>query len=88
MLKSLYRTGSSFRGRYARQSQSELNIREYSLMRDQVIALEDETDSIIPVCVPVCILVFLGADTVNEKVAGCVLIESAEDVEHCRFAAA
>ena len=57
-------------------------------MRDQVIALEDETDGVISVRIPVGIPVFLGTDAVNEEVAGGVLIESSEDVEHGGFSAA
>ena len=75
-------------GRDAGKSQCEFNIGEHRLVRDQVIALEYEAYGVVSVCVPVCVLVFPGADAVDKQVSVGVLVETSEYVQHRCFAAA
>ena len=57
-------------------------------MRDKIVALENESDGVVSVGIPVGIAVFFRADTVDDKIAVCILVKTAEDVEHGRFSAA
>ena len=50
-------------------------------MRDQVVALKNETDRMVAVGVPVSVLVFLRGRAVYNKIAVRVLIKSADDIE-------
>jgi hypothetical protein len=51
-------------------------------MGDQVVALEDKADGVVPVVVPIGILVVTGGDTVDDQIAFCVSVQSTDDVEH------
>ncbi len=68
------------------QSQSELDVGEDGLMRDEVVALEDEPHAVVAVGVPITIAVALGRDPVDDEVTGVILVQSTDDVEHCRLA--
>ena len=57
-------------------------------MRYKVIALEYETDGVVPVGVPVGILVLLGTDAVDEQITAGILVKTAQNVEHGGLAAA
>ena len=57
-------------------------------MRDEVIALEDEAYSVVSVNVPVPVLIILGASAADDKVAGGIVVKSADDVEKGGFSAA
>ena len=88
LLKCRDSTRLSLRCGYTRQGQCELYVGKHGLVRDEVVALEDEADSVVSVGIPVGILVFPGADAVYEQITFGVLIKSSENVEHGGFAAA
>ena len=48
-------------------------------MGNEVVGLEDEPDAVVAECVPVAILVFLGRDAVDDKVARVVVVEPADE---------
>ena len=50
-------------------------------MGDQVVGLEDETDRVIAVGVPVAVLVFLGRNAVNDQIAGVIAVQPSYNVE-------
>jgi len=76
----------AFGGRNTGQRQRELDIGQDGLVGDQVVALEDETDPVVAVGVPVAVLVLLGRDAIDDQVAGVVVIQTSDDVEHRRLA--
>ncbi len=55
-------------------------------MRDEVVALEDETDRVIAVGVPVAVLVILRRAAVDDEVAVGVAVKAANDVQKRRLA--
>ena len=72
----------------AGQGKRQLDVFQDGLMRDEVISLEHEADAVVAVGIPVAVLVALGGDAVDDKVAGVVVIQAADDVEHGRLARA
>ena len=56
-------------------------------MRDQVIRLENETDRMVTVCIPVSVLVILGGSSINDQITGGVLVKTADNVQHGRLTA-
>ena len=79
---------ASLISRNSGQSQCQFDIGQNCLMRDQIIALENEPYRVISVCIPVSILVFLGADPVDYQISFSILIESAQNIKHCCLTAA
>ena len=74
--------------RRTRKQQRHLHIRKHRLVRNEVIALEDETHGMVAIRVPVAVAIALGGATVDDKVAARVLVEPADDVEQRGLAAA
>ena len=57
-------------------------------MRDEVVALKDKADGVVAVCVPVAVVVLLCGAAVDDKVAGGVAVQTADDVQQRGLAAA
>ena len=57
-------------------------------MRDQVIALEHETDRVVTVGIPVAVLIFFRGDAVDDQVAAVIAVEAADDIKERRFSRA
>ena len=74
--------------RDARQGQGQLDVGQDTLVRDQVVGLEDEADAVVAVGVPVAGLVVLRGDAVDDEVAALEAVEASDDVEHRRLAGA
>ena len=55
-------------------------------MRYQVIALKDEADSMVPVCIPIPILILFSRDTVDDESSAVRSIKASDDIQHCGFA--
>ena len=72
----------------AGDGERKLNVLQDVEVRDEVVALENETDGTVAVCVPVAGLEFLGGLVVDDEVAVGVLIQPADDVEQGGLAAA
>ena len=66
----------------ARDGEGKLYIAKHGLVRDEVIALEDKSDTVVAVNVPVAVGVKLGADAAYNEVAVGVVVKSADDVKH------
>ena len=81
-LQGLQRPGATLRTRHARESERELNVRQDALVRDQVVGLEDEADTVVAVGIPVAGLVVLRRDPIDDEVATLEAIQAADDVEH------
>ena len=73
---------------HARYRESELDVAEHRLVRDEVVALEHEAHAVIAVHVPIAVGERTGAPAVDDKVARGVFIQPADDVEQRRLAAA
>ena len=65
----------------AGKRQGELDVGEYALMGDEVVALEHEADAVVAVGVPIAVFVLVGGHAVDDHVARVVMIEAADDVE-------
>ena len=63
-----------------------LYIGQNSLVRDQVIALEYETDRVVSVGIPVPVLISLCGNAVDNEVSRIVAVETSDDVKQCRLA--
>ena len=50
-------------------------------MRDQVVALEDKADRVVPVGIPVAVLILFRGNAVDDQIAAVVAVEAADDVE-------
>ena len=57
-------------------------------MRDEVIALEDEADTVISISVPIGIFIIFRRYSVNNKVARGVVVETTDDVQESSFSGA
>lgn len=57
-------------------------------MRNQVVTLEDESDPMVPVRIPIAVGEFFRADPVDQKIATAVMIQPADDIEQRGFSAA
>ena len=73
---------------HAGERERELHVGENRLVRDEVVALEDEADAVVAVGVPVAVLVLAGGDAVDHEVAVIEVVEAAHDVEHRGLAGA
>ena len=74
--------------RNTRKRECKLDVREYRLVGDQVIALENEADRVVAVGVPVAVGKFLGGATVDYQISARVAVKTADNVEHRGFATA
>jgi len=72
----------------ARDGQRQLHIAQHGLVGDQVIALEHETDGVVPVGVPVAVGIFFGGDAVDDKITAVVAVQTADDVQQGGLAGA
>ena len=73
---------------HPRERERELDVGEDGLVRDEVVALEDEADAVVAVGVPVSVSVLAGRDAVDHEVALVEVVEAAHDVEHGGLAGA
>ena len=72
----------------AGDSEGQLDVSENRLMRNEVIALEDEADSVVSVHVPISVAVILSASSVDNQIARGIVVKTAYDVEQRGFSAA
>ena len=64
----------------AGDGQGQLHVCQHSLVGDQVVALEDEADGMVPVGIPVPVLIFFRGNSVDDQVAGVVAVQAADDI--------
>ena len=50
-------------------------------MGDQVVALENETNGVVSVAVPVLAFEILGGFAANDEIAGGILVQTADDIQ-------
>ena len=72
----------------ARDGQGKLDITENGLVGNEVVALEDETDAVVAVDIPVAIAITPRGSAVDNQVARGVVVETADDVQQCGFSTA
>ncbi len=65
----------------ARQRKRELHVLQDGLVRDEVIALEHEADTMVAVGVPVGVGIVLGRDAVHHDIARIGVVKAAKDIE-------
>ena len=75
-------------GADAADRQRQLNVAEHALVRDEIVALEDEADRVVAVAVPVAVGVTLGGDAVDDQVAVVVAVETPDDIQQGGLAGA
>ena len=73
---------------YSGDGERKLNVTEHGLVRDEVVALEDEAYSVVSVNVPISVSVFLGTAAADHKIAVGVVVKTADDVEKCGLSTA
>ena len=56
-------------------------------MRNQVIALENETDRMISVSVPVSVLILFCGYAIDNEVSGRIVVKTADNIQHCGLTA-
>ena len=71
---------------HAGQRQRQLHVLQDGLVRNEVVALEHESDAVVAEGVPVAILVAMGGDAVDDHVAGVVVVKTAHHVQKRRLA--
>ena len=49
-------------------------------MGNQIVGLEDETDAVVTVCVPILCAVFFGGAAVNDEVAFGIAVQTDDNV--------
>lgn len=54
-------------------------------MRDQVVALEDKADRVVPVGIPVAVLILFRGNAVDDQIAAVVAVEAADDIQKRRL---
>ena len=65
----------------AGERQRQLDVLQHGLVRDEVVALEDEADGMVAVGVPVAVAELLRGTAGDQQVAGRILVEAADDVQ-------
>ena len=50
-------------------------------MRNQIVALKNEADRMIPVGIPIGITIVLGRNAVDPQISRCITVESADDIQ-------
>ena len=55
------------------------------LVRDQVVALEDKADRVVPVGIPVAVLILFRGNAVDDQIAAVVAVEAADDIQKRRL---
>ena len=63
------------------QRHRQLNIASECLMRDQMIALKDESHRMIPIRVPVPALILLCRHAVNDQLPAVTVIQPSDDIQ-------
>ena len=84
-LQRLHRPLPAFCLSDAGDRQCQLDIGQYSLVRDQVVALEHESDRVIPVGIPVAVLVLLCGDAVDDHIPAVVAVQSSYNIQKRRL---
>ena len=84
----LFRAFAAFGFRYAGQRERQLHVGQRVLVRDQVVVLKHEPHGMVAVAVPIGVPELLGRPAGNGEVAGIIPVQSADDVQQRRLAAA
>ena len=72
----------------AGDGQSQFHVCQNTLVRNQVVTLENETNRMISVGIPVPVCVFLCRNTVDNQIAAVIPVQSANDIQQSRLTAA
>ncbi len=84
----LHSTGTALLFADTGQRHGQFDVGQHGLVRNQVITLEDETDGMVAVGIPIAVAVLLGGDTADDKVPCGIAVQTADNIEQRRFAAA
>ena len=88
LFQGLFGSRLPLRRSNAGESQGQLHVGKYGLVRDQVIGLKNKADGVVAVGVPVGVRKILGGFPVDHQVAGGILVKTADDVQKRCLAAA
>ena len=72
---------SSFLLAYARKRHCKLHVRKHALMRDEVVALENETYGVVSVGIPVAGRITACRHTIDEHFTAVVVIQATDDIQ-------
>ena len=73
---------------HAGEGQGQLHVSQHRLVGDELIGLENKTDGMVAVGVPVPVVEVFGGTAVDGEVAGGVAVQPADNVQQCGLAAA
>ena len=71
--------------RHPADRQRQLHIRQHTLVRDQVVALEHKPDRVIAIRVPIAIAIFFRGRSIDDQIAVLVAVQPANDIEQRRL---
>ena len=80
-IKCLQGTLPSLLAAHAGQRHGQLDIGQKGLVRDQVIALEDKADRMIPIGIPVAVTVAAGGNPADGHLARIIAVQAADNIE-------
>ena len=69
----------------AADGQRQFYIGENALVGDQIITLENKTDGMVAVRIPVAVGILLRGDVVDDKISGVIPVQTSDDVQKCGF---
>ena len=78
--QGFFRSSSSLRFSHAGDGQRQLNIGKQCLMRNQIITLENKSDRMISVGIPVPVFVFFRGNPVDDQIPAVVTIQPADNI--------
>ena len=87
-LERLFRALAALALAHAGERERQLHVAQYRLVRNEVIALEDEADGVVAVAVPVGVGEVLCRSAADDEIAARIVVQTADDVEQRRLAAA
>lgn len=71
----------TFLARHTGKRERELDVGEHRLMRDEIVALEDEADMMIAIRIPIGTRVVFGGRAVDDELAGIGVVKTTQHVE-------
>ena len=79
--KRIRGTAAPLRPGYTGERQCQFHVGKYRLVRDQIVALEHESDRVIPIGIPILILVFFCGSAGDDQITRGVPIQAADDIQ-------
>ena len=81
ILQSLGCSSAAFRTGNTGNSQRQFHVSQNRLVGNQIVTLENETDGMVAVRIPVPICIFLGRNTVDDQITAVIPVQTANDIQ-------